>query len=130
MLDDIQLHSCVAGKFGEGKVWQIDSVRAFSERKFGELIEQPIDYYYNLDGFSLVNHRQFAKFVKLSHYTVHLAWEAFMYSPDAHALYRAPPSCSNGATDLQLSSEAFITNVVSTLPATSNHIEQLHTDKK
>ena len=27
-----------------GNVWQIDSVRAFGERKFGELIDQPIDY--------------------------------------------------------------------------------------
>ena len=34
----------IAGKFGGGKVWRIDSVRAFGERKFGELIDQPIDY--------------------------------------------------------------------------------------
>ena len=27
-----------------GKVWQIDSFRAFGERKFGELIDQPIDH--------------------------------------------------------------------------------------
>ena len=33
----------IAGKFGGGKVWHIDSVRAFGERKFGELIDQPID---------------------------------------------------------------------------------------
>ena len=31
-------------KFGGGKVWQIDLFRAFGERKFGELIDQPIDY--------------------------------------------------------------------------------------
>ena len=27
-----------------GKVWQIDSFRAFGKRKFGDLIDQPIDY--------------------------------------------------------------------------------------
>ena len=27
-----------------GKVWWIDSVWAFGERNFGELIDQPIDY--------------------------------------------------------------------------------------
>ena len=27
-----------------GKVWRIDSFRAFGERKLGELIDQPIDY--------------------------------------------------------------------------------------
>ena len=27
-----------------GKVWLIDSFRTFGERKFGELIDQPIDY--------------------------------------------------------------------------------------
>ena len=26
------------------KVWQIDSFRAFGKRKFGEIIDQPIDY--------------------------------------------------------------------------------------
>ena len=35
---------CIAGKFGRGKVWRIDSFRAFGERKFGELIDQPIGY--------------------------------------------------------------------------------------
>ena len=35
---------CIAGKFGGEKVWQIDSFRAFGERKFGELIDQPISY--------------------------------------------------------------------------------------
>ena len=34
----------IAGKFGGGKVWQIDSFWAFGERKFGEFIDQPIDY--------------------------------------------------------------------------------------
>ena len=34
----------IAGKFGGGKVWRIDSFRAFGERKFGELIDQPRDY--------------------------------------------------------------------------------------
>ena len=29
-----------------GKVWRIDSFQAFGERKFGELIDQPIDYLY------------------------------------------------------------------------------------
>ena len=27
-----------------GKVWRIDSSRAFGKRKFGELIDQPIAY--------------------------------------------------------------------------------------
>ena len=27
-----------------GKVWRIDSFQAFGERKFGELIDQSIDY--------------------------------------------------------------------------------------
>ena len=34
----------IAGKFGRGKVWRIDSFQAFGERKFGELIDRPIDY--------------------------------------------------------------------------------------
>ena len=33
---------CIAGKFGGEKVWRIDSFQAFGERKFGELIDQPI----------------------------------------------------------------------------------------
>ena len=39
-----QMIYCIAGKFGGEKVWQIDSFRAFGERKFGELIDQPIGY--------------------------------------------------------------------------------------
>ena len=34
----------IAGKFGGEKVWRIASFRAFGERKFGELIDQPIGY--------------------------------------------------------------------------------------
>ena len=34
----------IAGKFGGEKVWRIDSFQALSERKFGELLDQPIDY--------------------------------------------------------------------------------------
>ena len=34
----------IAGKFGGGKIWRIDSFRTFGERKFGELIDQPIGY--------------------------------------------------------------------------------------
>ena len=34
----------IAEKFGGGKIWRIDSFRAFGERKFGKLIDQPIDY--------------------------------------------------------------------------------------
>ena len=34
----------IEGKFGGGKVWWIESFWAFGERKFGELIDQPIDY--------------------------------------------------------------------------------------
>ena len=32
------------GKVCGGKIWRIDSFRAFGEKKFGELIDQPIDY--------------------------------------------------------------------------------------
>ena len=39
-----KIHYCIAGKFGEGEVWQSDSFLAFGKRKFGELIDQPIDY--------------------------------------------------------------------------------------
>ena len=40
------IFDCIAGKFGGGggEVWQINSFRAFGERKFGELIDQSIDY--------------------------------------------------------------------------------------
>ena len=31
-------------KFGGGRAWRIDSYQAFAERKFGELIDQPIRY--------------------------------------------------------------------------------------
>ena len=53
-----------------------------------------------------------------------------VYTPGAHlcipdALSRAPLSCSDDTTGLQVSAEAFISNVVSTLPATQNHIEWL-----
>ena len=34
----------IAGKFDGGKVWRINSFRAFGERKFDELIDQPIGY--------------------------------------------------------------------------------------
>ena len=34
----------IVGKFGGDKVWQIVSFRAFGKRKFGKLIDQPIDY--------------------------------------------------------------------------------------
>ena len=34
----------IAGKFGREKVRQIDPFRAFGERKFGKLIDQPIGY--------------------------------------------------------------------------------------
>ena len=34
----------IAGKFGGGKVWRIDSFRAFGERKFGKLIDQAMGY--------------------------------------------------------------------------------------
>ena len=50
----------IAGKFGV-KVWRIDSFWAFNERKFGELIHQPIGYCTNMDGFSLMNYGQFTK---------------------------------------------------------------------
>ena len=41
--EEISLAYRIAGKFGGGKVWRIDSVQAFGERKFSELIDQPID---------------------------------------------------------------------------------------
>ena len=34
----------IAGKFGGGKIWQIDSFRTFGKRKFDELIDWSIDY--------------------------------------------------------------------------------------
>ena len=34
----------IAGKFGRGDVWRIDSFQAFGKRKFSELIVQPIGY--------------------------------------------------------------------------------------
>ena len=34
----------IVGKFGRGKVWRIDSFRAFGKRKFGELIDQAMGY--------------------------------------------------------------------------------------
>ena len=34
----------IAGKFGRQKGWRIDSFQAFGERKFGELIDQPLGY--------------------------------------------------------------------------------------
>ena len=37
-------HICIVGKFGGEKVRRIDSFPAFGERKFGELIDQPIVY--------------------------------------------------------------------------------------
>ena len=43
-LKALEIHYRTAGKFGGGKVWRIDSFRAFGERKFGESIDQPIDY--------------------------------------------------------------------------------------
>ena len=44
-----QLFACfllyrIAGKFGGGKVWRIDSFRAFGKRKFDELIDQAMGY--------------------------------------------------------------------------------------
>ena len=33
-----------SGKVCRGIVWRIDSFRAFGKRKFGELIDQPIDH--------------------------------------------------------------------------------------
>ena len=50
-----------------GKVWQIDSFRAFGKRKFGKINRSALIVSTNLDGFSLANHGQFAK---LSCYTV------------------------------------------------------------
>ena len=52
----------MGGKFGKLTHFK----PAFGERKFGELIDQPIRRLLivstNLDGFSLANHRRFAKF--------------------------------------------------------------------
>ena len=38
------LYDRIAGKLGEKKVWPTDTIQAFGERKFGELIDQLIDY--------------------------------------------------------------------------------------
>ena len=34
----------IAGKFGWGKIWRIDSFRACGKINFGKLLDQPIDY--------------------------------------------------------------------------------------
>ena len=52
----------IAEKFGGGKVWQIN-------RSANRLLIEST----NLDGFSLANHEQFAKFAKLSCYTAAIA---------------------------------------------------------
>ena len=55
----------IAGKFGGENVWRIYT---FGE-KFGEWIHHPkglLIVTTALDGFSLENHQQFAKFTKLS----------------------------------------------------------------
>ena len=69
----LTMYHHIAGNSGKGGVWRIDSFQAFGEKKFGKLIDQLIDLLIvstNLDGFSLTNYRQFAKFAKLSHYMV------------------------------------------------------------
>ena len=53
-----------------------------------------------------------------------------MYTPGKHlcipdALSRAPLPCLDDTTDLQVPTEAFISNIMSTLPARPNCIEQL-----
>ena len=44
MICAIEMRLPYSRKVWRGKVWQIDSFQAFGERKFGELIDQPIDY--------------------------------------------------------------------------------------
>ena len=44
-LKALEIHYCITGKFGGGKVWRIDSFWAFGERKFGKSLDQPIDYW-------------------------------------------------------------------------------------
>ena len=63
--------------FGGDKVWQITSSKVVGEKKFGECLEKRCMGYYemdwrvkSLDGLSLANALLFAKFAKLSHYTV------------------------------------------------------------
>ena len=78
----LQCRYRIAGKFGRDKVWRIDSFRAFGERTFGELIDQPIGYLIvstNLDGFSLVSHGQFAKFAKFSPHQTFPLYVIFVY---------------------------------------------------
>ena len=57
------------GKFGGGKIWRMDSFRAFGERKFGKLANRSANRLLiistSLDGFSLVNHGRFAKFANV-----------------------------------------------------------------
>ena len=69
----------IVGKFGRENVWRIDYMyfRAFGEEKFGKLINQPkglLILSTNLDGFSLANHGQFAKFTKLSPTNIPSIW--------------------------------------------------------
>ena len=59
------------GKFGRGKVWQIDSFRAFGEGQFWRINRSGnrlLIVFTNLDGFILANHGQFAK---LSRYMIY-----------------------------------------------------------
>ena len=54
---------CIAGKFGRGKVWGIDSSRAFGKKVWQINIStnRLLIISTNLDGFSLANHGRFAK---------------------------------------------------------------------
>ena len=36
---NVEIAYRIAGKFGRGKVWRIDSFRVFGEKKFDELVE-------------------------------------------------------------------------------------------
>ena len=64
---------CIAGKFGGGKVWQINSCREFGERKVWQIdrsANRLLIVCTNLDGFSLAYHGRFTKIAKLSGYTI------------------------------------------------------------
>ena len=57
---------CIAGKSGGGKVWRIDFFEPLQKKvwRINRSDNRLLIVSTNLDGFSLVNHEQFAKFTK------------------------------------------------------------------
>ena len=68
----IDLQCRIAGKFCGGKVWRIDFLSIWRKKvqRINRSANRLLIVSTNLVGFSLVNHGWFAKFTKLSRYTV------------------------------------------------------------